>query len=129
MNQINDHYKVQKDGRIFSIKHNWRGYGKRELKTFPNKYGYLLVRFSIDGKRKAHLVHRLVADLYLPPRPTPKHEIRHLDGNKENNDVFNLAWGTAKDNADDREKHGMTSRGLKHSKAIKEGLKRSKCYG
>ena len=61
----------------------------------------------------------IVAAEYLPPRPSPKHEIRHLDGNKNNAHCDNLAWGTAKENAEDRERHGRTSRGASHSAAIK----------
>ena len=68
------------------------------------------------------LVHSLVAKKYLPPRPSEHHQIRHLDGNKTNNSVENLSWGTAKENADDRKAHGMTSCGIKHSKATRRGL-------
>ena len=117
-------YEVTRDGRVISILHNWRGYGRRELNQFPNSNGYLRVHLTIRGQEKSYMVHKLVALYYLPPRPSLKHELRHLDGNKSNNHFLNLAWGTRKDNADDREKHGHTSRGKKHSIAIKNGLKR-----
>ena len=45
--------------------------------------------------------------------------LRHLDGNKTNPHADNLAWGTQKENAADRERHGKTSRGSKHSAAIR----------
>lgn len=115
-------YRVTADGRVFSFASNWRGYGEREMSQLPHKDGYLSVRLVINGKRKRFLVHRLVAHAFLPPCPSPLHEVRHLDGDKLNNAASNLAWGTRKENAYDREMHGRTSRGLRHSIAIKAGL-------
>lgn len=115
-------YEVTRDGRVFSIDHNWRGLGKRELVQEPNAHGYPSVRLTIDGRRARLCVHRLVAWEYLPERPDPFHEIRHLNGDKTDNRVQNLALGTRKENADDRQRHGRTSRGAKHSAAIKAGL-------
>ena len=115
-------YEVTKDGRIFSIAHNWRGYGRRELAQDLGRGGDLRVRLTIRGKRRPWKVHQLVALHHLPEPPVCATELRHLDGNKENNRADNLAWGTAKDNANDRELHGRTSRGEKHSRAIKRGI-------
>lgn len=112
-------YEVTRDGRVFSVSSNWRGYGRREMRQTLNADGYPSVRIIIDGKRKRMAVHRLVAQTYLPPRPSPNHEVRHLDGNRLNPHASNLAWGTAKENAADRERHGRTSRGASHSFAIK----------
>lgn len=112
-------YEITRDGRVFSVSSNWRGYGRREMAQTLNADGYPSVRLVIDGKRTRMSVHKLVARDYLPPRPSMQHEIRHLDGNKLNSRAENLAWGTAKENADDREKHGRTSRGAKHSASIK----------
>ena len=112
-------YEITRDGRVFSVSSNWRGYGSREMTQTLNADGYPSVRLVIDGKRTRMAVHRLVARDYLPPRPSMQHEIRHLDGNKLNSRAENLAWGTAKENADDRETHGRTSRGAKHSASIK----------
>ena len=115
-------YEVTQDGRVYSLATNWRGYGKREMQKTPNDDGYPSVRILVDGKRKRLAVHVLVARQYLPPRPSPKHEVRHLDGDKTNPCATNLAWGTQKENADDRERHGRTSRGSRHSAFIKAGL-------
>lgn len=115
-------YEITEDGRVFSLSSNWRGYGKREMSQSLNSDGYQSVRVISNGKRVRIAVHRLVAARFLPKRPSSKHEIRHLDGNKTNNHYKNLAWGTCKENAEDREKHGRTSRGERHSKAVKAGL-------
>lgn len=104
-------YEITPEGIVFSATSNWRGYGRRPLVQTPNSYGYPSVRVMIEGRRVHLTVHRLVAAKFLPKRPSPKHEIRHLDGNKENSSYTNLCWGTAKENADDRDRHGRTARG------------------
>ena len=118
-------YEVTADGHVFSVSSNWRGYGRRELRQHPNSYGYPAVRLTINQARRKYLVHRLVANKFLPPRPSPQHEIRHLDGEPTNNNASNLAWGTQLDNAADRERHGRTSHGHSHSVAIKRGIQKS----
>lgn len=117
-------YEVTRDGKVFSVESNWRGYGRREMKQTQNDDGYPSVRIIVNGRRKHIAVHILVALHFLPPRPSPKHEIRHLDGNRNNPHADNLAWGTQQDNADDRERHGRTSRGESHSQAIKSSSHR-----
>lgn len=113
---------MTEDGKVFSVLHNWRGYGRRELGQTLNADGYPSVRLSVNGGRRRIAVYKLVAESFLPPRPSEKHQVRHLDGNKMNSCAENLAWGTAKENAWDRDKHGTTSRGAKHSNAIKNGM-------
>lgn len=115
-------YEVTCDGRVFSLDTNWRGYGQRELTQELNNDGYPSVRIIVNGKRVRYAVHKLVARTHIGPQPAPGYEVRHLDGNKMNNHFRNLAWGTRKENADDRERHGRTSRGPSHSTAIKSGI-------
>lgn len=120
-------YAVTSDGRVFSVAWNWRGYGRRELAQCINQDGYPYVRLQErGGKRRLIPVHRLVADAFLPPRPSLNHETRHLNGNPRDNRVSNLAWGTKKENAADKERHGRTSRGERHAAAIRRGLR---CVG
>jgi len=120
-------YEVTASGEIFSVVYNWRGYGKRALTQTPNFFNYLRVAMTKNGKHSTRFVHKLVAKAFLPPKK-PGQQIRHLDGNRHNNNVSNLLWGTAKDNANDRKRHGRTSHGLKHSVAIKKGHERTGCY-
>lgn len=111
-------YEITRDGRIFSTT-NWRGLGRRELAQHPNADGYPSVRVTLAGKRVRYAVHSLVSAAYLPERPSHQHEVRHLDGDKTNPNADNLAWGTPKENAKDRERHGRTSRGERHSDSIR----------
>ena len=106
-------YFITRDGRVISTI-PWRGQQCRVLRAHPNRYGYYRVHVTQNGRRKQAAVHKLVAAAFLPSRPSSKHELRHLDGNKANNRDTNLAWGTRKDNADDRERHGRTARGVQN---------------
>lgn len=126
MNKLIQGYEVTSDGRVFSVDANWRGYGRRQLIPDLNFHGYPSVRLTINGKRIRYAVHVLVAQEYLPEKPSEKHEIRHIDGNRLNSAAENLAWGTKKDNADDRTHHGRTSRGKLHGEAIKASSHKSR---
>lgn len=74
----------------------------RPMKLGANGKGYLHVAL---GRRVRRYVHRLVAETYLP-NPENKPCVRHLDGNRNNNRVSNLAWGTYAENEQDKHQHG-----------------------
>ena len=118
MSKHTERYEVTSDGRVFSYT-GWRGHEMRELAQTLNSSGYLSVRVTANGRRVRKTVHGLVARTHIGPPPAPGYEVRHLDGNKFNNNFRNLAWGTKKENAADRDAHGTTSRGASHSASIK----------
>lgn len=100
-------YAVGPEGEVWSFA-KWRGRSMREMKQVLHD-GYLSVRVVTDsGRRVRRMVHQVVCYYYHGPRPSPQHEIRHLNGNRLDNRPENLRWGTRKDNADDRERHGRT---------------------
>lgn len=105
-------YPVSREGVIASTSPNCpRG----QLACFDDRDGYPLVDLRIGGGKRLQVhVHRLVALFHLPPRPSPRHEIRHLDGDRRNPDASNLTWGTQKENAEDRDRHGRTAKGVRH---------------
>lgn len=110
-------YHVGMDGSVWSVSSNWRGYGPRPLASLLDKNGYSRVRLTVDGRRFRRGVHQLVAETYLGSRAAGQ-EVRHLDGNKTNNGVFNLWYGTAKDNARDRAQHDRTAKGSLNGEAV-----------
>lgn len=61
------------------------------LKPWVSRSGYLLVNLFKDRERKFYLIHRLVAEAYLP-NPENLPQINHRDENKENNCLQNLEW-------------------------------------
>jgi hypothetical protein len=118
---MTNNYNVTESGEVISMM-NWRGYGNRVLQKTLNSDGYPSVRIMMqNGHRKRIAVHVLVARKYYGECPKGM-QIRHLDGNKMNCHKDNLKYGTAKENALDREIHGKTSRGVTHSQKIKQGI-------
>lgn len=83
-------YLISKKGEVYSIRN------KKILKPYcPN--GYLQIELNKNGKHKKYLIHRLVAQTYLPNK-NDLPCVNHKDGNKLNNDVSNLEWCTYSEN-------------------------------
>lgn len=76
------------------------------LKPYLEKNGYLSVTpYRGDGRAQKRLINVLVLEAFVGPRPKG-HVCRHLDGDKTNNRLANLAWGTVRENAMDKVSHG-----------------------
>ena len=71
----------------------------RVLRPQKHPGGYVCVKLY-KGSRKAwaRTVHALVAATWLPPKPTPAHEVDHVDDDKRNNAASNLEWVTSQEN-------------------------------
>lgn len=76
-------------------------------KLFVKKHGYVGVVLTKKQKKKNFLVHRLVAEAFIP-NPSNLPQVNHINGIKTDNRVENLEWCTASHN----EKHAH-SLGLK----------------
>ena len=97
-------YQVSSFGRVKSCERHIVNKGivqlkkERFLKTNPNKgNGYVLVVLCKDNKTHPKLVHRLVAEAFIP-NPDNKPVVDHIDTNKANNFVENLRWTTISEN-------------------------------
>lgn len=83
-------YQVSNFGQIMSL--NYRKTGRAELmKLIKNKKGYLTVMLHKNGEYKKFLVHRLVAEHFIP-NPENLPFINHKDEDKKNNRFDNLEW-------------------------------------
>lgn len=78
------------------------------LKQVKMRNGYMRVEMSDNGKHKLNLVHRLVAQAFIP-NPNNCSQINHKDGNKENNFVDNLEWCSCKENMKHAWRNGLYS--------------------
>ena len=108
-------YAVSDRGRVKRIRPDRLGRGEGKLLRTPlGDAGYPVCSIHVDGKQHHRRVYRLVADAFLEPRPSPKHEVRHLDGDKLNTSDSNLAWGTSAQNKADSLKHGAIPHGERH---------------
>lgn len=92
-------YEVSNAGRVRSLRSNTRIFDK-EHGIMRQKYdskGYLRVNLHKNGKCKAELVSRLVAETFIP-NPNEYPEVGHDDDCKTNNTVENLYWTTRQEN-------------------------------
>lgn len=86
-----DLYDVSDTGEIYSHVTN------KILKHAVKKFGYHQVTLVKDKKNHYCMVHKLVADAFIP-KIEGKPYVNHKDGDKDNNCVDNLEWCTAKEN-------------------------------
>lgn len=95
---------------------------RRYLKPFFMTNGYLHV--SLGAVKKRRNLHTLVMEAFIGPRPAGM-VVRHLDGNKANPRLANLAYGTYEENAADRIAHTGGNRGSLHglSKLTEEDVR------
>lgn len=89
--------------------------GSRVRKTPEAKCGgYPVVELWHDNRKKMIAVHILVCTAFCGPKPSPRHEVAHWDGDPKNNVPENLRWATKKENGEDMVRHGHSARGAKH---------------
>ena len=119
-------YRVTSDGRIYTqTKRKIPLVGKgmeftgefkcilepeREFSYALNNRGYLAVYI----RRETHMVHRLVAQAFLP-KPPGKDYVNHLDGNKLNNCVDNLEWCSIAENNEHARRTGLHKQARGHT--------------
>lgn len=89
-------------GRYFASNYgNIKSFTKYEnglvLSPRTDKANYQMVNLWMDGKRKTYRVHILVCLAWVGATPKGKN-IDHIDGNKQNNNLENLQWLTARQN-------------------------------
>ena len=96
-------YRVSNLGRVQSLDrtikngHKHRTLKGRILKQSFFSNGYLFVYLQDKPRKECHLVHRLVAETFIP-NPDNKKEVNHISGDKTDNRAVNLEWATRSEN-------------------------------
>jgi hypothetical protein len=104
-------YAISDNGIVISCRQS--GYWKKR-KLIKTRLGYYDVCLE---DRKQYRVHRLVLEAFIGPCPKGM-ECRHIDGKPTNNRLENLAWGTRKENIQDKLLHKTQPRGENTCNAV-----------
>jgi len=97
--EFEDVYEVSNHGRVRNIATG------HVLRAAKNR-GYHHVALCRGGEHRTTYIHVLVLRAFCGAPPFAGAYACHNDGNPGNNHLTNLRWGTAKDNARDRARHG-----------------------
>jgi hypothetical protein len=108
-------YRVGSDGSVLSFHPrksdggHWKRLKGRPNKSapYPPKKGWYLgvVLSNAAGKRVAKLVHVLVLEAFVSPRPAGMYAC-HANGDPADNRLENLRWDTHAANTEDARQHG-----------------------
>ena len=110
INNYNGYYEVSNFGRVRSItrkieRTDPNNSNKKMLFTYKGKLipfwitkkGYCRCTLNINGNKKNHLVHQLVAKAFLK-NENNKPQVNHINCIKTDNTVENLEWVTNTEN-------------------------------
>src|SRR6185437_7166057 len=118
----NSDYMAGSDGHVYS-RTKYKGFGRKDyvdwysLVGHKNVKGYLSVSLCHENKKVTKHVHRLICMAFHGMPEKESMQVRHLDGDPQNNRPENLVWGTQHENWQDRKAHGHGIEGEKHHAA------------
>jgi hypothetical protein len=87
-------YMVSNYGRLKSYKTNKTN---GQIMKGTDLRGFTIVELSLNGTSKKHLLHKLVASVWIKKPSRNSSVVIHKDWNKKNNHVDNLAWMNKKE--------------------------------
>lgn len=103
-------YEVSNLGRI---RHSQR----MKLRNFRIGKGYARFNVAIKDSLTTMMVHKLVAEAFLPSMPTDCDRLNHKDGNKLNNRADNLEWTDSLGNGTHAKVLGLYNYGDRNGRA------------
>lgn len=98
-------YQVSNLGRVKSLRRTTlatngvkRCYPEKILTPFKNSGGYMVVQLYFRHKNIHKLVHRIIAECFIP-NPRNLQQVNHKNGIKDDNSIDNLEWISRRGNA------------------------------
>lgn len=108
-------YEVSNQGRVRSVdridSRGWQRRG-RVLRLWLNACGYRSVNLCKGGNQRTRMVHQLVLEAFVGPRPEGWDSC-HNDGDLANNSLANLRYDTKSGNMRDKVRHGTDQNATK----------------
>lgn len=113
---IRDCYIIKSDGSIINTDTD------KILKPSFDKDGYLTYRIMTSNNNRRHIrTHRVLAE-WLIPNPNNLPIVRHLNDNKLDCRIENLAWGDKSDNMQDMIKNGKFDKVMHQVRCVETGM-------
>ena len=97
-------YEISNLGNIKSLKR--KGTNGKIMCYFDNGMGYLRVKLTKNNKSKSLLLHKIIANSFIP-NPFLLKTINHKNGIKKDNRIENLEWCTQSENVIHAIKNGL----------------------
>ena len=116
-------YEISNYGRIKGLKNAYHKIDRFIKPSLSKTTNYYRVNLYKNSKVKCIYLHIFLAENFIGAKPSNKHEVRHLDGNRLNNKLENLKWGTRSENVIDCINHGNHY----FSNNIVSGIKHHSC--
>jgi predicted XRE-type DNA-binding protein len=115
-------YQISNLGRIKRIVPDKYNRPLIMLKIQKDKNGYSYVELKNESITKKKKIHRLVLMSFKPIDTSELFQCNHIDGNKQNNCIYNLEWVTASENVQHAFKIGIKtiSRNTKNKMSLKK---------
>jgi len=117
---IFDNYYFTKDGRVYTVVND----RFKQKKIWVDKKGYHLISFwrNIDGKKhtKVRTIGNAMLRTWIGLPEGERIQCNHKDGDKDNNNLSNLEWMTAKENSNHAVDTGLRDGciGENHTRAV-----------
>lgn len=106
--------------RLASFDTTGRWYKERVVK--PKQDGYATLSDKPNRRLDISIARLVLLTFIGPPPSAEKNQARHLDDDRYNNWLGNLAWGSSWDNHQDRIRNGGTRRGIPRPDWVREKI-------
>lgn len=112
-------YEVSECGDVRRVTRAYNRPVGFRLRGFMSAAGYPAYAITPEGSDRNETVfaYRLVAEAFLGPPPSPKHEVAHRNGSRLSAHYRHLRWSTRKANHADMQAHGTAVKGERNGRS------------